>query len=111
MVCKDQVHLVDFVVQFHTEPVRHKVLHKVLRKKYMRTTLFINIKITEEDGSSNQPEEDGPWWQLEGGALLKLDSQGPSFVGTTPGHDHVDGGGDDDGGGDNVDLEIAYCFV
>ena len=46
-----------------------------------------------------------------------LDSQGPSFVGTTPGHDHVDGGdvscGDDhdDGGGDNVDLEIAYCFV
>ena len=32
-------------------------------------------------------------------------------MGTTPGHDHVDGGGDDDGGGDNVDLEIAYCLV
>ena len=42
MVCKDQVHLVDFVVQFHTEPVRHKVFHKVLPKESMVTTKFDN---------------------------------------------------------------------
>ena len=114
MVCKDQVHLVDFVVQFHTETVRHKVLHKVLPKESMRATLSYydqHWNNFDDDGRYKQPEEDGPCWRLEGGALLKLDSQGPSFVGTTPGHDHVDGGGDDDGGGDNVDLEIAYCFV
>ena len=42
MVCEDQVHLVDFVVQLHTEPVRHKVLHKVLPKESMITTKFDN---------------------------------------------------------------------
>ena len=30
MVGEDQVHFVDFVVELHTKPVRHEVLHKVL---------------------------------------------------------------------------------
>ena len=54
---------------------------------------------------SSWPEEDEPWWRLEGEVLLELDSQGPSFVGTTPGHDHVDGGGD------NVDQWILRLHI
>ena len=66
---------------------------------------FLAFDGDDDDGRYKQPEEDGPCWRLEGGALLKLDSQGPSFVGTTPGHDHVDGGGD------NVDQWILRLHI
>ena len=48
---------------------------------------------------SSWPEEDEPWWRLEGEVLLEPDSQGPSFVGTTPGC------GDVDCDGDNVESD------
>ena len=44
-----------------------------------------------------------------------LDSQGPGFVGTTPGCGDVDGGdvscGDDDDDGDNVDQWILRLHI
>ena len=36
MVGEDQVHFVDFVVELHTKPVSHEVLHKVLGRRRMK---------------------------------------------------------------------------
>ena len=57
MVCKDQVHFVDFVVQFHTEPLRHKVFHKVLPKESMVTTKFDNDIDQGHKGKEKEEEE------------------------------------------------------
>ena len=45
MVGEDQVHFVDFVVELHTEPVRHKVLHKVLARGRRRMKTRVRTRM------------------------------------------------------------------
>ena len=54
MVGEDQVHFVDFVVELHTEPIRHEVLHKVLATGRKED----EDNYEDEEGRYSQDQED-----------------------------------------------------